>query len=74
MRAQEASGGAKEAFETAADDSSGWQAIRSGFKAEGRETEPDPGLASEQGDDELPADARMNAEARGVDAPEQDVA
>ena len=70
---QAAGGGAKEEFETAADDAGGWKAIRSGFAAEGRENGPDAELAEEK-DSELPADGGMNAEARGVNPGKEDAA
>jgi len=62
---QDLSGGAKPEFETAQDDREGWQQIEEGMELEGREGPKD--LASgdvEEGIRELPADARMNQEAR----------
>ena len=64
--AQDLSGGAKEAFETARDNREGFQEIDRGFELEGRERRE--GLGNDAVDQEisdLPADARMNQEARG---------
>ena len=43
QKAQDASGGAKEEFETAESNREGWKKINAGFKEEGRENRPDVG-------------------------------
>jgi hypothetical protein len=67
--AQNASGGAKEEFETAADDREGFRKIREGFEMGGRDNAPD---LPEDETSKLPADGHMNQEARGRGTPNGD--